>query len=129
VESLPKSDHLLLNEAAGAGRASTVRACIAAGFPVTVASEGGATALHVAAINGYTEIVEALLTAGADTTVRDSEHHSTPMGWAMFGADLVANRDGDYEETVRALVVGGAVVHTDEHVSTRPEIRAAAGLP
>ena len=101
---------------------------MAAGFPVNVPNEQGALALHGAAINGYSDIVKALLAAGSDTTLRDQEHNSTPMGWAMVGADFIRNPDGDYEETVRALLAAGATVHTDEHVSSRPEIRAAAGL-
>lgn len=103
VDALPRSDLLLLNEAAAAGRIAAVRAYISAGFPVTVANERGATALHEAAIRGYSDVVKALLAAGADTTVRDPEHDSTPMGWAMFGADFVADPNGDYEATVRAL--------------------------
>jgi ankyrin repeat protein len=103
VDALPPSDLLRLNEAAAAGRLAAVQAYISAGFPVTVANERGATALHEAAIRGYSDIVKALLAAGADPTVRDPEHDSTPMGWAMFGADFVADPEGDYEATVRAL--------------------------
>ena len=45
--------------------------------------EEGATALHHAAVNGYREIVDLLLDAGADIDARDSIHGATPAGWAI----------------------------------------------
>ena len=43
----------------------------------------GATALHHAAFNGYRDIVEMLLNAGADINARDKTHGATPAGWAI----------------------------------------------
>ena len=43
----------------------------------------GATALHHAAFQGHREIVEMLLTAGADINARDKAHGATPAGWAI----------------------------------------------
>ena len=40
--------------------------------------------------------------------MRDPTHDSPPLGWACFGADHVAQADGDYEGTVRALLDAGA---------------------
>lgn len=40
------------------------------------------TALHCAAWNGDLETVQMLVEAGADISVRDPEHDSTPWGWA-----------------------------------------------
>jgi len=62
--------------------------------------------------------------AGADVTLRDTEHSSTPLGWALFGADFFKQSGGDYESTVRALLETGARPHRDEYVSKRPAIRA-----
>lgn len=123
VASLAPSDQLLLNEAAAAGRASVVDACIAAGFDVDRVNDRGATALHEAAINGYREIVRSLLRAGADHRVKDPHHHSTAMGWAQFGADFVKNAEGRYEDTVRALLAAGAEVRRDEHVASHDGVR------
>ena len=117
TSSLAPSDQLLLSEAAAAGRTPVVRACIAAGFDVNRLNDRGATALHEAAISGYSDIVEALLKAGADHRVKDPHHHSTPMGWAQFGADFVQDPKGRYEDTVRALLAAGAEVRRDEHVA------------
>jgi ankyrin repeat protein len=49
------------------------------------------TPLHLAAGRGHASIVCELLDAGADPTVRDSMHHSDPLGWAeYFGQSEVA---------------------------------------
>jgi ankyrin repeat protein len=40
------------------------------------------TALHSAAWNGDLQMVQLLVSAGADVRSRDEEHHATPLGWA-----------------------------------------------
>lgn len=127
LASLATADQLLLNEAATAGRSTVVLACIAAGFDVNRVNDRGATPLHEAAISGYGEIVKALLRAGAKHDIRDPHHHSTVMGWAMFGADFVQEPQGNYVETVRALLEAGATVRPDEHLSERKELRVLVG--
>lgn len=122
-------DHRLLPEATADGHSSIAKACIAAGFPVDTADEFGATALHHAAIRGRAELVHALLQRGADFTIRDHQHRSTPLGWATFGADHVAATDGDYEETVRALLRAGARPQPDEHVPADPGLQQVLKLP
>jgi ankyrin repeat protein len=42
------------------------------------------TPLHLAAMQGHVEVLRLLLARGADPTIRDSEHDSTPLGWAEF---------------------------------------------
>jgi ankyrin repeat protein len=129
IRSLPRSDRAMLGEAAAAGRARTVKACIAAGFDVNEVNDRAATPLHEAAINGYHEIVKALTDAGSDLAVRDPEHKATPLGWAVFGADFVGNRAGDYEATIRALVAAGAKGVETEGEPRHAGARAALGLP
>src|SRR5688572_21334892 len=124
VRQLTDEDRLILVEAARKGRTPTVAACLAAGFPVNVTDSQGATALHHAAIEGRAKIVRMVLAAGADTTIRDKEHASTPMGWACFGVDVVADADGDYVDTARALLEAGARERQDEHRVQNPAVRA-----
>ena len=128
VSSLPRSDRAMLGEAAAAGRVLTVEACIAAGFDVNEVNDRAATPLHEAAINGFHEIVSALIAAGSDLTRRDPEHNATPLGWAIFGADYVANRGGDYEKTIRAFVEAGAKGTETEGEPRHPGARNALGL-
>ena len=129
VASLPASDRAMVNEAARAGLAKTVEACIAAGFDVNDQNERGALPVHEAAITGYADVVKLLIAAGSDLTVRDPEHKATPLGWAIFGADYVADPAGDYEATIRALLAGGAKGSDTEGEPRHPGARAALGLP
>jgi ankyrin repeat protein len=105
--AMPVDDHRMLPEAASRGRLDVVRACLAAGFPVDTPDEYGATALHHAAIRGDAAAVHELLARGAVTGIEDTEHHSTPLGWAEFGRDQRIAPDGDYEASIRALATAG----------------------
>ena len=102
-------DLRLLPEAAGRGRSAVAMACLAAGFPVDTTDEFGATALHHASIHGDAPVVRELLRLGADLTVVDSEHESTPLGWAEFGRTMRLEPGGDYEACVVALADAGAI--------------------
>src|SRR5438093_2777399 len=42
----------------------------------------GATPLHFAALENHREVVDLLLTQGADLNARDDEFQMTPIGWA-----------------------------------------------
>ncbi len=56
--------------------AAGVRALIAAGADVNVADGDGTTALHWAAYHGDSELVAALLAAGARVTRRDAHRRA-----------------------------------------------------
>ena len=78
-------------DAATAGRPAAVALALDLGFDVNARAEPphgrgmGETALHEAAMNGEREIVDILLAAGADRTVRDARFDATPAGWAHHG--------------------------------------------
>ena len=42
------------------------------------------TALHLAAFGGHVDVARALLVAGADPRIHDSQHDSDALGWAEF---------------------------------------------
>lgn len=50
----------------------------------------GSTALHQAAFAGSDALITALLTAGADPNSLDSEHGTTPLGWATYACHPAA---------------------------------------
>jgi ankyrin repeat protein len=51
----------------------------------SLATDGsGVTPLHVAARHGHADVVRLLLAAGADPSIRDTEHDSDAVGWAEF---------------------------------------------
>lgn len=66
---------------ARAQRPELVGFLVEAGFDVNARHEGQ-TALHEAAWRGDVPMIDALLAAGADPSVRDDRFDSTPLGWA-----------------------------------------------
>lgn len=50
----------------------------------------GVTALHLAAQNGDSAMIELLVSRGADRTVRDELYHGTPAGWAEHSGFTIA---------------------------------------
>jgi hypothetical protein len=81
----------LVLEAADAGRVRAVTLLAELGFDVSARARSrsgfaiGATPLHVAAVDGHEATVVELLRLGADPTIRDEAHDSTPLGWAEYG--------------------------------------------
>lgn len=83
---------MLLNEAAGLGgrllqaanegHDSVVRQALSLGAPVNTSDERGATALMIAARNGDLGMLQALLSRGADTSVRDNQGNAV-FEWAQ----------------------------------------------
>ena len=123
IRELSAADVVLLPEAAGANRWTTVAAAVAAGFPVDATDSSGATALHYAALRGNDKLARLLLAAHADLSIRDKEHSSTPLGWACFGADYIRDAAGDYPETIRALMDAGARLANGESPPNDPDAR------
>jgi ankyrin repeat protein len=70
-----------LLQAAAEGHDMVVRQALAMGAPVNVSDERGATALMIAARNGDLGMMQALLSRGADASVRDGEGR-TVFEWA-----------------------------------------------
>jgi ankyrin repeat protein len=126
VAALVPADYRLLPDAAARGREgdAQVLAYVAAGFPLNGTDQMGATALHHCAMHGRMAQVRALLDGGAATDIRDKDHSSTPLGWATFGVDFVADADGDYEGCVRALLEAGARPQPDEYEPKHAGVRA-----
>ena len=99
------------------GDLDTVRAMVSVAPTLVQARDGtGATALHVAALNGRRAIAELLLDAGAEVNARDDEFGATPAGWAieylrergaLLGVEienaLFAIRRGDTELVARLV--------------------------
>jgi ankyrin repeat protein len=73
----------LINTAAGQRKPAAVRLLAGLGFDVN--HRRRSTPLHEAAWNDDVETARTLIELGADPTIKDTEHDSTPLGWAEYG--------------------------------------------
>jgi ankyrin repeat protein len=55
------------------------------------AAQSRQTALHSAAWNGDLRMVQMLVAAGADPSLLDEEHRTTPLVWAETSAEVTNN--------------------------------------
>jgi hypothetical protein len=78
---------------------------------VNVAMENGQTPLHYAAWNGNLAMVNALLAAGAEVNICETEHGGSPLAWALHGSVHGWHcSTGDYAGVTRALLSAGATL-------------------
>ena len=91
VDAAVRADHTLLAtalqhrpdliaRAAEANRHHAIALLVELGFDINARNR--TTALHEAALRGDRPTVELLIGLGADPTIVDTEHQSTPAGWA-----------------------------------------------
>lgn len=92
MRNLPTVD--MLRDAVRRGNRPALRTMIALEFDVN--GLDGTSALHEAALTGDVALTRMLLDAGADPTLRDINHHATPMGYALHSGDaaMIALFDG-----------------------------------
>jgi len=89
--ALLRSPEVLCN-AAAFGHHDLVQWLLARGANVNAGSSTGAwTALHSAAWEGDLQMVKILVAAGADVTVREKDHNSTPGGCARVAVEVTNN--------------------------------------
>lgn len=77
-----------LCQAIRSGNHAALRTMIAVGFDVN--AQRANTPLHQAAFQGDVEMIDMLLEAGADPTLRDADHYQTPLGWALYAEEEAA---------------------------------------
>jgi ankyrin repeat protein len=98
------SELALLSAAAFDNNDQAVALMLELGWPVNAAGDNGATALHSAAWHGNAALVRRLLSAGADTSLREPQFGGTPLDWAKHGAQNSWKRHtGDYQGVMSAL--------------------------
>ena len=97
--------------AATEGNVAEVKACIDAHIDVNEASRYGVTALALACDHGHTEVVEALLSAGANPNVKDTFYGFTPISWAIMRkspriVELLLDKGVDDMDSGLAMAMG-----------------------
>jgi ankyrin repeat protein len=83
LERLRSEHPELINHAAEHRNMAAVRLLASVGWDINHLER--TTPLHNAAWNDDVEMARALIELGADPTIIDREHHSTPLGWADYG--------------------------------------------
>ncbi len=86
------------------------------GADPNVIGSDGASALHWAAFCGKDKLVSKLISSGADIDLKDSEHKSTPIQWAIhciISGDL--GNKGNQIDCIRLLVAAGSDVGQLDH--------------
>jgi len=119
-DGFPGSSPMTLHEMARYGHLEVVRALLDIGMKPDFRNEWDQTPLHWASIAARTEVARLLLDRGAVLNVYDAEHHSDPLGWALWGSSNWNDDHGDYAATVRLLIERGALV--PEHYMGSPEV-------
>lgn len=77
-------DSVLLRDAARRGDTATVKELLQKKVDIDGASEYGVTALALACDHGHSDVVAALLAAGASPNTRDKFYRFSPLGWAVM---------------------------------------------
>lgn len=101
--------------AAERGDSKALDAMLACGFdPNRGDEEIGKTALHAAAMEGWSDAVRVLLAHGASVSVRDREFHGQPLVWAADGFRNHGSNGHDYAGVARLLLDAGSPVDWQE---------------
>jgi hypothetical protein len=100
-----------LYRAAERNDTAALDAMLACGFdPDRGDDEIGKTALHAAAMQGWSEAVAVLLARGASVSVRDREFRAQPLVWAAEGLRSRGADGRDYSTVGRMLLDAGSPV-------------------
>ncbi len=128
VEELPEQERRYLAHAARNNQTLQVRNLLAAGFPVDVTGQHGATALHWAAFHGNAEMVRWLLQYHPPLDARDDDFDGTPIDWALQGCQHGWYTDrGDFVAVIRALIAAGCPIPAARPPTGNAEIDALFG--
>lgn len=110
IESMTRSDHRAISDAAWNGDARAVGVMSELGFDPRTPGHDGGTALHCAAWQGSVDTVAVLLRrrdARDLVSIRDARYDATPLGWCCH-ASLFGNTSRDYAGVARLLLEAGA---------------------
>ena len=74
-------------------------------------------------------MVERLLKLGVAIDLVDTEHGSTPLGWAAYGSVHRCAKEGDYVGVIERLVAAGANVKAPGNRAGHSMLSMADGNP
>jgi hypothetical protein len=109
ARTLPPEDMTFLADMVWKNNLEAVRLMLKAGFDVNAPEQHNNTALHRAAMHGYSEMVNLLVGHGASLESKN-EFGSTPLRACVWGSVHVQDRAGDYPACVERMIAAGAPV-------------------
>ncbi len=109
----------MLCDAVKLGNLPALKTMISLGFDLNL--RPGRTPLHEAALRGDLVMVDLLLDAGANPTIRDDSYHQPPIGWAIHAghADIIALLDTQ-EMDIFTAAARGNTVQLEKRLSEDP---------
>lgn len=123
VNSLGNADMRVLADSAWENELQAVQAMLESGFDPHVRSTDDSTPLHQAAFHGFSDVVNLLLQHKPLLEDRN-QHGARPLDMAIYGATHSWRQDGDFPETVKALIDAGSTVKADSIPSGNDEVDA-----
>jgi ankyrin repeat protein len=111
--------------AAEAGNLAQMQTLLAADAELIHSRSDGATALHFAALRGRLDVIDWLLSKGADIDALDEEFQSPPIGWAnetgkMRAVDLLDERGATYSLRLAAAI--GNLTQVQQKIAQTPDL-------
>jgi ankyrin repeat protein len=111
VANLKPAAHRNVADAARENETKAVRMMLEIGFPVDARGQEGGTSLHWACWHGNLAMVKTILRHNPPLELTDTVHHSTPLGWAIYGSKHGWHPDrGNYPACVETLIKAGAKI-------------------
>lgn len=105
------SSMTVLGRAALRGSAKKIKAILSSVVNPNVTNKAGRAPLHYAASRGDSDIIKALIDAGADVNIRTQKNQKTPLHCAAVKGDV---------ESVRTLMENGANVDSQYNIGRKP---------
>ena len=106
--------------AAAAGDMDTVVRLVSMGVNVDTADENHLTALHYAAMNARTKVLEFLIDSGADVNATDTKGGFSPLHWAVINDQPFLFHEERVDACIEALVRGGGKINAKDFNQATP---------
>jgi ankyrin repeat protein len=110
IQSMTPEDHRAISDAAWNGAVRAVALMLELGFDPRTPGHDSGTALHLAAWEGSTETVAAVLRHPDSrqlVTIKDAHYDATPLGWCCHGSQH-GNTGHNHAGVARLLLEAGA---------------------
>jgi hypothetical protein len=123
VTTLSYPDQRVLVDAAWENELKAITVMLDAGFDPHVRHVDDSTPLHQAAFHGFSDVVKLLL-QHKPLLEDHNQYGARPLDMAIYGSTHSWRQDGDFPETVKALIDAGSTVKADSIPSGNDEVDA-----